>query len=433
MFWEYNIINFLVCVFDTYLIYDFVGYYEGVKSSLFTKKSRITVILSISAVTFCINLCNNTALNMFSTLFINFLFIYLVMNGSLFQKCIHYLIIIAFQYGAEFLTAIAIANKMGEAVLSSQNVKVYIVLIVKMLNFVLYLLIKQLVPKKADSIDKEAFFIFMIIPVSSTGLMFSVTYLNIDLSDSPVKRGVLLLFYLLMVLGNVLVAYAFRRYAAIHKNLQVQKKLIEDYKVRLRYYRQVENVNKKNAAFHHDMCHYLKIIGSLAEDNRNMQILSLLNELQVEFFKVDKKDFCSNPVLNTILNEEIEEAREQRVDCRVYVEPGFSIGGIRETDLISALGNLYKNALEAAAKSRNGFIKITMFMENEGKFLVIRMENSYEGVILRDGEKFLTAKENKFIHGIGIERIRAVAKRYGGSLRTIYEGGIFRAILVLST
>lgn len=45
MFWEYNLINFLVCVFDTYLIYDFVGYYEGVSPRLLTKKSRITVIL----------------------------------------------------------------------------------------------------------------------------------------------------------------------------------------------------------------------------------------------------------------------------------------------------------------------------------------------------------------------------------------------------
>lgn len=433
MFWEYNLINFLVCVFDTYLIYDFVGYYEGVSPRLLTKKSRITVILLTSCITFFINLFNNTALNLFATLFINFLFIYLVMNGNLFQKCIHYLIIIAFQYGGEFLTAIVIANRMGEAVLAYQNVKAYAVLIVKMINFIQYLLVKQLVPKRDDSIDKEAFFIFMIIPVSSIGLMFSVTYLNIDFSDTPVKRGVLLLFYLMLLLGNVLVAYAFRRYAAINKNLQAQKKLIEDYRVQLGYYRQVEVVNKKNAAFHHDMCHYLKAIGNLAEDNRNSQIISLLDELQIEFFKVDNQDFCSNPVLNTILNEEIKEARRQRVDCQVYVEPGFSIGSIRETDLISALGNLYQNALEAAAKSRNGFIKTTMFMENEGRFLVISMENSYEGTILRDGEKFLTTKENKFIHGIGIERVREIAKRYGGSLRTNYKEGIFRAILVLSS
>lgn len=433
MFWEYNLINFLVCVFDTYMIYDFVGYYEGVSPRLLTKKSRIAVVLFTSCVTFFINLFNNSALNLFATLFINFLFIYLVMNGNIFQKCIHYLIIIAFQYGGEFLTAIVIANKMGEAVLAYQNVKAYTVLIVKMINFVEYLLVKQLVPKRDDNIDKEAFFIFMIIPVSSIGLMFSVAYLNIDFSDMPVKRSVLLIFYLLMVLGNVLVAYAFRRYAAIHKNLQTQKKLIEDYRVQLGYYRQVEDVNKKNAAFHHDMCHYLKAIGNLAEDNQNLQILSLLDELQIEFFKVDKKDFCSNSVLNNILNEEIQEARRQRVDCHVYVEPGFSIGSIRETDLISALGNLYQNALEASAKSRNGFIKTTMFMENEGRFLVISMENSYEGAILRDGEKFLTTKENKFIHGIGIERVREIAKRYGGSLRTTYKEGIFRAILVLST
>ncbi len=433
MFLEYNLINFLVCVFDAYLIYDFVGYYEGVKPGFLTKKSRVAVVLFTACVTFFINLFNSTALNLFATLFINYLFIYLVMNGNIFQKCIHYLIIIAFQYGGEFLVTIMIANKIGEAALSSPGVRIYEVLIVKMINFVEYLLIKQLVPQRNDNIDKETFWIFMIIPVSDIGLMFSVTYLNNDFPDALFKRGTLHIFYMLMMLGNVLAAYAFRRYSAINKSLQTQKKLIEDYKVQLEYYRQVEDVNKKNAAFHHDMCHYLKVIGSLAEDNRNEQILSLLDELQIEFFEVNKQDFCSNPVLNNILNEEIREARRQRVDCRVYAEPGFSIGSIRETDLISALGNLYKNALEAASKSRNGFIKTTMFMENEGRFLVIIVENSYEGAILRDGEKFLTTKENKFIHGIGIERVREIAKRYGGSLRTVYEEGVFRAILVLST
>lgn len=384
MFLEYSLIKFLVCVFDVYLIYDFVGYYEGVNPVFLTKKSRIAVILFTACVTFFINLFNNADLNLF-------------------------------------------------AALACPSVRIYEVLIVKMINYVEYFLIKHLVSQKHDNIDKETFWIFMIIPASGMGLMFSAAYLNNDFPDATFKRGVLYIFYMLMMLGNVLVAYVFRRYVAINKSLQTQKRLIEDYKIQLRYYRQVEDVNKKNAAFHHDMCHYLKVIGSLAEDNRNEQILSLLDELQIEFFEVNKQNFCSNPVLNAILNEEIREAGRQRVDCRVYAEPGFSIGSIRETDLISALGNLYKNALEAASKSENGFIKTTMFMENEGRFLVIIVENSYKGAILRDGEKFLTTKENKFIHGIGIERVREIAKRYGGSLRTVYEEGVFRAVLVLST
>lgn len=384
MFLEYSLIKFLVCVFDAYLIYDFVGYYEGVNPVFLTKKSRIAVILFTACVTFFINLFNNADLNLF-------------------------------------------------AALACPSVRIYEVLIVKMINYVEYFLIKHLVSQKHDNIDKETFWIFMIIPASGMGLMFSAAYLNNDFPDATLKRGVLYIFYMLMMLGNVLVAYVFRRYVAINKSLQTQKRLIEDYKIQLRYYRQVEDVNKKNAAFHHDMCHYLKVIGSLAENNRNEQILSLLDELQIEFFEVNKQNFCSNPVLNAILNEEIREAGRQRVDCRVYAEPGFSIGSIRETDLISALGNLYKNALEAASKSENGFIKTTMFMENEGRFLVIIVENSYKGAILRDGEKFLTTKENKFIHGIGIERVREIAKRYGGSLRTVYEEGVFRAVLVLST
>lgn len=433
MYWEYNIINIFVCVFDTYLIYDFVGYYEGVKTKFAMKKRRIAAILLTAFVVFLVNLCNNAALNLFATLFINFLFIYLVMDGSLFQKCIHYLIIIAFQYGGEFLTAVFLVGRLGEVVTFSPSVKAYAVIVVKMLTFVLYLTIKQLVPRKNESIDKESFFMFILVPIASLGIMFTVTYLAVDFSQGPEKRFVLLTFYMMLVLGNTLVAYSFRRYAAIRRELQEQKRFIDEQEIKMKYYKQVDAVNKKNAEFHHDMCHYLRAIGNLAEDHQNSQILSILDELQVEFFGVEKKNFCSNTILNTVLNEELEEAREKRVSCEVYVEPGFSIGRIREADIISAVGNLYKNALEAASKSRNGFINITMFMENEGRFIIIKMENSYEGTILKDGDKLLTTKKNKLTHGIGIRRIKEVAKRYGGSLRTTYEGGVFQAVLVLSS
>lgn len=41
---EFYITNYLVCVFDIYLMYDFTGYYEGVKT-YFQKGRRVVLMI----------------------------------------------------------------------------------------------------------------------------------------------------------------------------------------------------------------------------------------------------------------------------------------------------------------------------------------------------------------------------------------------------
>lgn len=426
------IINYLVCVFDVYLMYDFVSYYEGVKSNFEKRYSRICIILLTALAVFGVNLLNNTVINLCFTLIMNLLFICLVMNGSSLQKFTHFLIVLAVQYGGEFLTTIIFGSSLETGLLHPEYNGLFAVIIMKLVMFVLFTIIKQIVPKEENKLDAGTFIMFMTVPVASLGIMFSIGCLDIDFAIMPLKRGILLAFYIMLMGGNALVYYAFQRYGITQQKIHLQKKMIAEQKIELRHYQQVENINRRNAEFHHDMCHYLKVIGNLAEADQNKEILSILNQLQVEFSEAQKNFYCSNAIINTILNEESEEAKAKKLSFDIYVEPGFHTGNVLEADLVSILGNLYKNAEEAAVKCDRGFIRIQMFMQNEGKFAVIKFENSFTGEFLQEGDHFLTTKEEKSDHGIGVERVKELAERYHGRLIQTIDGRVFQSVLVLA-
>lgn len=430
---EYYIVNYLVCIFDVYLVCDFVGYLEGVKPYFQKRRRRNTAILLAASAVFIFNLLNSTKINLISSMIINLIFIITVMKGSGVQKVVHFLLVLAIQYGAEFLLSTFFYAEFGEKARIADYTRILSTFVVKLITFVLYVTIKQFLPRKESSIDFKTFVMFMTVPIGSLGIMFTITYLEVDFSDNPFQRIVLIIFYMLVVGGNAMIYYAFRSYAINKKSIQVKNVLIDEKEMQLKYYQQVEGINRKNAEFHHDMCHYLKAIGNLAEGKENERIITLLNELEVEFSNSQKSNFCANSIVNTILNENAERAKEKGIACEVYVEPGFLIGKVQEADIVAILGNLFSNALEAAAKCTNGFINITMYMRNEGRFMIIKMENSYTGRLQKEEGKFQTCKKDKANHGIGIGRIEELTKKYQGSISFECDKQIFRVNLILST
>ena len=429
---EFYITNYLVCVFDIYLMYDFVGYYEGVRSCFQKGRRIVPLILFMALSVYFVNLLNSTTLNLIFTLTTNFLFICLVMKGRMLEKFMHFLIVLAVQYGGEFITAVFFSEGLGLEILLPQYNKILVAVLIKLVTFILYIVIKQIFPQEKTAIDVQSFFLFMTVPITSLGLMFSVAYLDVDFSNMPSKRGTLLIFYTLMIFGNALAYYALRRYGNTQQKIHLQKELIAEQEMELHHFQQVECINRKNAEFRHDISHYLKTIGKLAEGSRNREILAILKELQIEFYEKENTYYCSNAIINTLLSEEKEEARKNNIECDIYVEPGFHIGGILETDMISIMGNLYKNAVEAAMQCDEGFIRIKMFMQNDGRFAVIKLENSFQGNLLWQGERLLTTKADRESHGIGLGRVRELAEKYEGSLINTVSGQIFLAVLVMA-
>ncbi len=96
------------------------------------------------------------------------------------------------------------------------------------------------------------------------------------------------------------------------------------------------------------------------------------------------------------------------------------------------VSNLISNAYEAALKSDEKKIKVQMYMQNDGSFIIIKIENSFSGEIVRQGDRLLTTKKDGNIHGVGIESVEKVAEKYDGWVSTSWGNKSFRTMLVLN-
>ncbi len=140
---------------------------------------------------------------------------------------------------------------------------------------------------------------------------------------------------------------------------------------------------------------------------------------------------CGHRLLNAILNEKKKDAEQKGISMHITVEPEFLIEQIRDIDLIAIVGNLIDNAMEAALDCKEGYVKIYMYVQNESRFSVMKIINNYREEVRQKDGIFLTSKEDKQKHGIGIQNVKSIVKKYGGFLQNVYENGIFTSLVIL--
>ena len=91
---------------------------------------------------------------------------------------------------------------------------------------------------------------------------------------------------------------------------------------------------------------------------------------------------------------------------------------LEELDMISIVGNLLDNALEAAEKTKDGrYVECRMYMGNEEHFLVMEFCNGYVVPLLKDKDRYISTKRDADSHGIGLHTVGKLVKKYAGIMR----------------
>ena len=179
----------------------------------------------------------------------------------------------------------------------------------------------------------------------------------------------------------------------------------------------------------HNIKYYLKQIGIYLEEKQYGKIADVLSELQMGIHNEEKEFICSNRFLNIFLADYRRVAKSNHVDIDIFVEAGFKIEFMRETDIV--LGNLLDNAMEAAKQCENGFVSVSFYMENGGSLAVCRVENNYIWELKRVGPKLCSTKETPGLHGIGLQNVRQLVEEYSGFMQQDYKKGTYVTTVIL--
>lgn len=182
---------------------------------------------------------------------------------------------------------------------------------------------------------------------------------------------------------------------------------------------QKENIKIINLKCH-DMKHQINeyaLKGKIDQD--------FVKDLQEAISIYDANIKTGNEVLDIILTEKSLLCNEKdiRLTCMVGECDLFFF---KEGDLYSFFGNILDNAINAVSSMENKDKKcIGVNIHQIEKFIAIKVDNYFSGEIDLSDDGLPLTKKDKNYHGFGMQSIKMITEKYGGTLNVEIDGDVF--------
>lgn len=188
---------------------------------------------------------------------------------------------------------------------------------------------------------------------------------------------------------------------------------------------EMERVYSGIRSMKHDMKNTLSVVMQLASRNSaDQELHTYLSELNKSMEQLEFQFKTGNSVADTLLNMKYHEIIRMIPDLQMHAEGLIFPDNltIQSYDLGIVLGNALDNAGHACKKLKEkepaaeAFIRLNSF--KKGKFLFLKIENSFDGIIQKtEASEFPTTdKEDKNAHGIGLINIQSTVEKYQGAV-----------------
>lgn len=138
--------------------------------------------------------------------------------------------------------------------------------------------------------------------------------------------------------------------------------------------------------------------------------------------------YTGNLIVDSILNYKFQYAERDGIDVSTRLSIPTDVN-MPELDLAIIIGNLVDNAIDNVIKAEDKWIHIDLQYAKGVLRLVVT--NSFDGIVEKFGEKFLTTKPNKDISGLGLRTVELLVERYDGMIKYNHDEDTFRVALVL--
>jgi hypothetical protein len=258
--------------------------------------------------------------------------------------------------------------------------------------------------------------VYMILPITAlclSLLFFGITFINIATTLSV----------LILYIG----VQTERSYnMALHIKVMDNQLLLQG-----EHYQTLQKHIDDTKRARHDLRHHLSVFQSYVDTGETQKLTEYINEYKDSLPDDTQLIFCENYAVNSILWYYAGIAKSEGIQFDVHIEL-HKKAGVSDSDLCIIFGNCVENAIEACRKlSSDKYIKINSKIT--GKLLVITIDNSFDGIIKKDGESFISRKYNDEENhpGIGVSSVEVVARKYGGEAVFEAVGNLFQASVML--
>ena len=298
----------------------------------------------------------------------------------------------------------------------SQQYNTYKSAIINLLTYIIYALTSNLVQ---INITKSIYILFFNAVVISISVILGYTTLSLNLWDSG-STILPVIFATIFVLIIICISLYNKFLSIIEENTNYRFKLELD-KMEQVYSAKLDDKLNQLHSLRHDMKNHLIVIDGYASQHNDRKIHEYIHNISEDLSLTNTVDSGSH-IVSALIAEKEDKAKSQNIRCEINIStPGINIDDFSITTII---GNLFDNAIKAAAECEHGWIRFSI--TQTGSYMNIVIENSCSGNIIENNGEFTSTKNDKVLpHGIGIKNVRKVVSNLNGHIDFSYASGYF--------
>lgn len=222
-------------------------------------------------------------------------------------------------------------------------------------------------------------------------------------------RLVVLFITILLVLVIVYFAEHFLIQAQENKeeNLHLLKKQLE-------YYKNTELMDKELRKFRHDIRNHFICMGHLLANGNMEELNHYFHDLESTFSSSEQIYFSGNPIIDAILNYDLNHSCSLQVKISVYGSLP-QIRTVSSMDLCTLFSNILSNAIHSSNQcNESENPELSIHFQSGTRYFSIKISNSIsesEITAFFDNRKRETDKN----HGFGLNKVKEVTEKYNGT------------------
>lgn len=245
---------------------------------------------------------------------------------------------------------------------------------------------------------------------ASVFLMSNLGYTSLKTPFTVTLYPEIFIIRTMIDLGGVAILYAYhvqRINLRIRYEFESMQNILHNQYIQ--YQRSQEAIDLINYKYH-DLKHYILVLKMEENEQRRRDYL---NQMEEELKGYGMQYKTGNQVLDVLLTSKNLSCAKKQIVMTCVVD-GTLFDFMDNIDICSIFGNALDNAIECEEKLEleKRLIEVTAFSQK--KFLIIRIENYYEGELeFTRGLPLTTKKETQF-HGYGLKSLCYTVRKYGG-------------------
>lgn len=353
-------------------------------------------------------------------IFIQIIYTMAMLKGNIFARIImpviSQMINTVISYGFAFAISCFTDETVGSLVLKASIYRYLCMALISLTNALVLLIIVRFNKTEFKFKKWTDIIAFLVIPIMSVLIIYSCVYISI-LTELNLEIIGFLTFICLSMAAIAIITWFMM--TKISKSNEIKTKLLlteqreQLYKEDILHTNeQIENMSKTKHDMKNNMLCLSRLISEGKYEEAKQYCDSLSENLETIYTPISTKD----PLLNAIINVEREKAVSSKIDFQVNINEQ-AISNIKNTDIVSIVGNMCDNAIEYLKKQTYDKREMTLEISYKKSYIVITCKNRITESILALNPKLITTKKDKANHGKGMEIISDCVKKYNGELK----------------